>query len=392
MHTDEFFKQLPVLQTFDEVCKLNNYQKIPDDWYVIVADVVNSTEAIQSGKYKAVNFVGVSVIAGILNIAKNEELPYMFGGDGASLCIPPNLLDRSKLVLANTRNICLHQFSLSLRTGIIPVKLILEDGHNLLIAKHKISEFCTQASFMGGGMEYADTLLKHNDQRIEDIPSIKGEYYDADYEGLECRWDCIPSPHGETISLIVKATHQEVNNQNHFYSEVLSQIKDIYGEDNTCRPLTATGLSLTMKSSNLKLEAGLKTDKKSNIDYLFFLNKIRLQSIIGWFLMKIKLNLSGIKWGDYKADLIKNTDFKKFDGILRMVISGDSKQRIKLENYLESNYKQKNCVYGIHYSDSAYITCLINNRAGNHFHFIDCADGGYAIAALQLKSKLKESR
>lgn len=346
MHTDQFFKLLPVLQTFDEVCKIDNYQKIPDDWYVIVADVVNSTEAIQSGKYKAVNFIGVSVIAGILNIAKNDELPYMFGGDGASLCIPPNLLDRSKLVLANTRNICLHQFSLSLRTGIISVKLIIEDGHNLLVAKHKISEYCTQASFMGDGMEYADTLLKNNDQRIEDIASKKEHYNDADHEGLECRWDSIPSPHGETISLIVKVTHEKVDNQNRFYSEVLSKIKDIYGEDSTCRPLSATGLSLTMKSSDLKLEARLKKDIKSNINYLCFLNKIRLQSILGWFFMKMNLNLSGVQWGEYKTDLIKNTDFKKFDGTLRMVISGDSKQRKKLENYLESNYKQKNVFMG----------------------------------------------
>lgn len=44
--------------------------------------------------------------------------------------------------------------------------------------------------------------------------------------------------------------------------------------------------------------------------------------------------------------------------------------------------------YGIHQSDAALVTCLINQVGVNHLHFVDGADGGYALAATDLKSKL----
>ncbi|MGY8815587.1 MAG: DUF3095 family protein, partial [Gammaproteobacteria bacterium] len=92
----------------------------------------------------------------------------------------------------------------------------------------------------------------------------------------------------------------------------------------------------------------------------------------------------------YKNDIITNTDFKKFDGTLRIVISGNSEQRLHLEEYLKYQLNNNKCVYGIHYSDSAYITCLINNRSGNHYHFVDGSGGGYALAALQMKKQLQD--
>ena len=107
--------------------------------------------------------------------------------------------------------------------------------------------------------------------------------------------------------------------------------------------------------------------------------------------MTFNLNVTGTPWGTYKIDLVKNTDFKKFDGVLRQVISGTQKQREELEAYLNEKYLKKQCVYGIHFSNSALMTCMIDNRCGEHFHFVDAADGGYAIAALQMKEQIKSA-
>ncbi len=95
--------------------------------------------------------------------------------------------------------------------------------------------------------------------------------------------------------------------------------------------------------------------------------------------------------GAYKSELISNTDFKKFDGVLRQVISGTKNQREELAAYLKEKYTNKECVYGIHVSNSALMTCMIDNRLGEHFHFVDAADGGYAIAALQMKEQIKSA-
>ena len=95
------------------------------------------------------------------------------------------------------------------------------------------------------------------------------------------------------------------------------------------------------------------------------------------------------KWGQYKNIILKTTDTEKFDDMLRMVISTKRNQTKELEKYLEEEYQNKNLVYGIHKSDSALMTCLIFQRHGKHIHYIDSSNGGYALAAKELKNRLK---
>ncbi|MDZ7819547.1 MAG: DUF3095 family protein [Aliarcobacter sp.] len=94
------------------------------------------------------------------------------------------------------------------------------------------------------------------------------------------------------------------------------------------------------------------------------------------------------EWKKYKQRIIRTTDTEKFDDMLRMVISTDKNQTKKLEEYLENLYLKKDIVYGIHKSDSALMTCLIFQRHGKHIHFVDSSNGGYALAAKELKNRL----
>jgi hypothetical protein len=38
------------------------------------------------------------------------------------------------------------------------------------------------------------------------------------------------------------------------------------------------------------------------------------------------------------------------------------------------------------------MTCLVFNRHGGHVHFVDGAQGGYAMAAAQMKAQQKEAQ
>jgi hypothetical protein len=387
---ENFYSHLPVLDDFNMVCNMSNYQALPDDWYIVVADISNSTIAIKSGRYKSVNLIGVSVISSILNISKPYELPYIFGGDGASLCIPKKLVSKSKDALLATKYLAENNLDLDLRVGIISVSQVREAGMQVLVAKHKVSQYCTQAAFAGGGIEYAEYLLKNNNESVDIVSILGTEIPKANYSGLECRWDNVPSAHGETISLIVKATMPLLQEQARFYEKIIIKIAEIYGEDTVCRPVTKPSLSFTLNNKKLSLESKLHSFRDSKFSYLKSFLFIRLQIMLGWIFMKFNLNIGDIKWGEYKNDIITNTDFKKFDGTLRIVISGNSEQRLHLEEYLKYQLNNNKCVYGIHYSDSAYITCLINNRSGNHYHFVDGSGGGYALAALQMKKQLQD--
>jgi hypothetical protein len=82
---------------------------------------------------------------------------------------------------------------------------------------------------------------------------------------------------------------------------------------------------------------------------------------------------------------VATTDFRKFDGSLRLVLSGTAAQREKLTRYLEERRALGELCYGMHVARSAVMTCLIDDRQGEHFHFVDGAGGGYASAAVALK-------
>ncbi len=83
-----------------------------------------------------------------------------------------------------------------------------------------------------------------------------------------------------------------------------------------------------------------------------------------------------------------NSDFRKFDGMLRMVIDGTEAQATQLENFLQYEHQLGNLAFGLHKSREALVTCIVRSFTGNHMHFVDGSDGGYALAARDLKSQL----
>lgn len=75
---------------------------------------------------------------------------------------------------------------------------------------------------------------------------------------------------------------------------------------------------------------------------------------------------------------------------MRMVIPGSEDQHQKLRSILEKYKDEEEIVFGIHASPSALITCIVNDYDKDHVHFLDVANGGYAMAARELKQQLKE--
>ena len=389
MQSERFYSELPVLDDFPAVTNLSNYRELPDHWSVIVADIQNSTGAIQSGLYKAVNILGVSVITSILNVTKPLTIPYIFGGDGATLCIPDHLIPVATQALLATKSLAADEYQLHLRVGIVPVSIIKQAGYKVLVARHRMSRYFIQAAFSGGGVEYAENLIKDSNRGKPYRLDKEKDKPVADFSGLECRWDNVPSQRGETISLIVKAIATSVEKESAIFQEIIKKVHEIYGDDDQCRPVYVSGLRMTFNNKKLIHETKVRTFARGWRIYTIHWLLIRIQNVLGWIFMTFNLNIGNVPWGNYKSDLVKNTDFKKFDGMLREVLSGTPAQRKQLTVYLEELFKNKLCVYGIHTSGSALITCLINNRSGEHYHFIDGADGGYAMAATAMKHRLK---
>ena len=98
MDTKLFYKKLkkqkiPIHELLNEI---HRFEPVPDNWYVVVADIENSTEAVNNGLHGSVNLAATGSIIAVLNELKQIDatfkIPYFFGGDGATFLIPGNYI------------------------------------------------------------------------------------------------------------------------------------------------------------------------------------------------------------------------------------------------------------------------------------------------------------
>jgi len=390
-HSHYFYQHLPPFADFDMFHQSKFYQALPDDWCVVITDVLGSTQAIEQGKYKQVNAVGVASIVALINCVKPLKVPYVFGGDGATACFPMALLDTVKPALIAAEKMSLQQFNLELRIGVVPMVDIRHHGCDVLVGKHQPHSDYQQAMFLGDGLAYAEKLVKdpvpNNPYVIEEGVCANAEIF----EGFECRWNEIPSPLDENISLLVQTICDDGKQSEQIYAQVLERVTNIYGDDSSHHPLTLEKLSLTGSSALLNIEAGIRSAFKSSFQRLKYLCHLHLMRIVGNWLMGRKVQTQATNWGAYKQNLIVNTDYRKFDEMLRMVISGTQGQRQELRKQLQTLHEQGLIVFGIHAAPSSLITCVVTDYNHDHVHFLDGANGGYAMAAKELKAQLKSS-
>jgi len=350
--------------------------------------VVNSTAAIKSGEYKNVNVLGAMAIIGLLNAAGKIEFPFVFGGDGASLLIPPSLLPAARQVLHAAKNRAREFFNLSLRVGIVPVERVIADGFSIGVARLVVSEHFTQAVFTGGGLSRAEQLVKQSPDghsyELPDDPTVT----DADFSGLECRWNPVRSEKGEIVSLLIKVTGRSEQAKNELYREAIAKIESIFGERAGYCPATEATLTLTSDEKDLQAELQAKHGHRPAWMQWLCLRLFLFQNRLGTLFFGKPMRFAGMDWRDYKKIVIQNTDHQKFDDMIRMVISCSTSNRQKFEEYLREQRSMGRLNYGLHITDSALLTCLVFDRLNRHFHFVDGSNGGYALAARAMKEQI----
>jgi hypothetical protein len=385
---DDFFKNLPLLKNYRDVAVAANFRAAPLDWYVVIADVANSTAAIKSGEYKNVNVLGAMTIIGLLNAAGNIEFPFVFGGDGASLLIPESLLPAARQVLHAAKNRAKKFFNLSLRVGIVPVERVHADGFPIGVAKLIVSEHFTQAVFTGGGLSRAEQLVKRSPDgrsyELHDDPTAT----DADFSGLECRWNPVRSEKGEIVSLLIQANGRSDQTKNDVYREAIAKIESIFGESAGCHPATEASLILTSDKKDLNAELHAKHGHRPAWIQWLCLRLFLFQNRLGTLFFGKPMHFAGMDWRNYKKIVIQNTDHQKFDDMIRMVISCSTTNRQEFERYLREQRSMGRLNYGLHITDSALLTCLVFDRLHRHFHFVDGSNGGYALAAKAMKEQV----
>lgn len=388
----DFYRALPARASLVEAMEHRAHADVPRDWWIVVTDVAGSTRAIESGAYKHVNTVGVACIAAVANIDRAIDLPFVFGGDGATLAVPDVMRTRVESALRGAQRLARTRFGLTLRAGLVPVDRLVDDGYWVRIAKVRLSAHITLPALAGRGWEEAERRLKTpGAEGVWRIEEGRGPAH-ASFDGFECRWQNVPSFNGHKLSLLVAATSPDAEGNLATYQRVLNQIRTIYGDIPQYHPLRADRMRLAFDPRLLQHEWRVRSDRLGLWGRISYFVRLMLLNLAGHVLFSRNLDTRAVRWSRYRDELVENSDFRKFDGMLRMVMDGSDAQARRLTGFLDGEFRNRRLVYGVHKSREALVTCIVQSYNGNHLHFVDGSDGGYALAARDLKRRLADLR
>ncbi|WP_407178388.1 DUF3095 domain-containing protein [Bradyrhizobium sp. STM 3562] len=375
--SDSFYGAIPVFRGFERLMEPSLYSPLPDDWTVGVADIVNSTQAIAAKRYKAVNMAGAAVIAAVTNALEGREFPFVFGGDGASFAVAPDDLPLARQALAATATWVKEDLGLQMRIALVPLSAIRGLGLDVRVARFGPSPNLSYAMFSGGGLAFAEAAMKRGEFAV--TPAAPGSH--PDLSGLSCRFEEIPTSHGLILSVLVVPARAA--DPAAFRKVIEDVLKAVHRSPQAGRPVPADGPALRWPPAGLEYEArawrGGSLAKRRALALA--------RTLFVYAVMRFGLKIGGFVPKLYLQQVVENSDFRKYDDGLRMVIDCTEELAVALTQSLAAAAAEGIVRYGLHRQDAAMMTCFTHKAArSDHVHFIDGARGGYASAATALKA------
>ncbi|MFD1695185.1 DUF3095 family protein [Roseibium aestuarii] len=390
--TEDFYLHLPSFRDFRDIGYLAAYRPVPDDWIVLAADIVQSRRAISEGRQKDVNFVGSAVIASVLNAVDDERIPFVFGGDGAMVLVPGSDLQAGRLALAGLAKLAHEETGLDLRIAAIPVSILRARGRDVRLRKYELQPGNYLAMAVGGGLELADSILKSPTERdafaiaIADPPP-------PDLSGLSCRWEPIQSERGRIVSLIIRPTPGP--GAERVLSEIRDRLERIIGRDSQAfgsprRLFRSERLTFrwppTGLAREIRMVGGRKGRFRAGVSAVF-------ETLVVLVASRLRRKIGPFNPVRYLEEISWQTDHRKLDDSLRLVLDLSPVQVTAMRQFLEAREARGELVFGLHEADEAIMTCFVSDLSqGRHLHFIDGAGGGLSAAATSLSIGLRDQR
>jgi hypothetical protein len=375
--SDIFYGGIPVFRGFDRLMDPVLYAPLPDDWTVGVADIVESTRAIAAQRYKAVNMAGAAVIAAITNALEGREFPFVFGGDGASFAVAAADLAVARGALAATAAWVRDDLDLVMRVALVPMAAIRAQGLDVRVARFGPSANLSYAMFSGGGLGFAEAAMKRGEFAVAPAPSGT----QPDLTGLSCRFEEIPSARGLILSVLVVPAQGA--DPLAFRRVIEDVIRLVEKSPDAGRPVPPNGPPLRWPPQGVDYEARAARGGP------LFARKSMVLAITLWayVVMRFGIRVGNFVPKTYVQQVVENSDFRKYDDGLRMILDCTEELAQALTERLVQASADGIVRYGLHRQDAAMMTCFTPSvMRSDHVHFIDGARGGYASAATALKA------
>ncbi len=375
--SDSFYDRIPVFRGFASLMDPALYSPLPDDWSIGVADIVELTRAIAEARYKAVNMAGAAVISAVTNALEGREFPFVFGGDGASFAVAPDDLARAREALAATAGWVRDDLNLAMRVALVPVAAVRGQGLDVRVARFGPSPNLSYAMFSGGGLGWAEAAMKRGEFAVEVAPSGT----QPDLTGLSCRFEEIPSARGVILAvLVVPARNADTNAFRKVIEDVIALVER---SPDAGRPVPPDGPPLRWPPAGVDYEARARRGGS----LLRRRAGVLAHTLFAYLIMRYGIKVGGFVPEAYVRQVVENSDFRKYDDGLRMILDCTPELERALTQRLAQAASAGVVRYGLHRQDAAMMTCFTPSALrSDHVHFIDGARGGYASAATALKA------
>ena len=378
--TPGFFARLPPLdsphRTFDEAL----YRPAPEDWALALSDIVGSTQAIAEGRHKTVNFVAAMAIAAARNLCAPESIPFLFGGDGAVLMVPPRHQPTMRQALARVRGAAWRDHGMRLRVGMVPVSALRALGCDLRVARYEPTPGNSFGVFAGGGVTMLEDAIRGRAWpelgALADVPELLDDGAAVDLNGLSCRWAPLQSLNGKMLTLIIHGAADP--------GAVFAEVMRLAGQDGDPRPARPETLRASWPPQDFMLEARARCRG----GWLpWWTLRVLAETLLAKLVIDRGKPVGGFDPQRYRLEIRSNTDFCKHDRTLCFVIDCALPCIEAIRAHVEACAVAQAFDWGMNVSDTALMTCLVTSETeGLHVHFVDGGGGGYTSAAKQLKA------
>ena len=375
-----FFSSLPTIDHAHDTFDQEQYRPAPDDWALVVTDVVDSTTAIAGGRHTTVNFVAARAIAALKNLCAPELIPFLFGGDGAVVMVPPHQIAPARAALARVRGLAAREFGLSLRVGLATVAQLRHLGSDLKVGRYEPSPGNSFGVFLGGAVALLESAVKgRGDPDLIGQAAIAESMDDrapVDLSGLSCRWDALRATRGKMLALIIQGAVEP--------REIYMHVMRLAGQDGNPRPASLDNLRVKWPPNGFMLEARARRRGGSLAKTVLY---VLVASLVARLLFALGRPTGAFDPERYRREISSNTDFSKHDDTVCFVIDCPLDGIDAVKRYLDDCASRQMLRYGMNVSDTALMTCLVTSaNEGLHVHFVDGDGGGYTNAAKSLKA------
>lgn len=371
-----FYEDITPVADFGRVLDQSAYRALPEDWWVGVTDVVESTAAIAAGRYKAVNLAGAAAISAVINALGHQGFPFAFGGDGAQFAVPASDASAARDALTRTAAWVRDDLHLDLRVALIPVADIRKAGVDVQVARYSASSALDYAMFSGGGIRWAETELKAGRIGLEPAaPDAR-----PDLTGLSCQWGPVRARNGAILSIIVRPNEAVPGPA---YAAATADLLKILNKEKQYNPMPSRGPDLGWPLGSAELMGRLVGSKAPRAA-----RRLRaiFQTLVLSAMFRLRLKLGPFDSAHYRRMVSANTDFQKYDDGLYLTVDCGAAVAREIEELLGAAQAKGVLTYGLHRQKEAMMTCIVPSiTADSHLHFLDGGGGGYASAAAQLK-------